>query len=372
MANLYPPYIDAKLPAQVGDKIIIPYKDNRGTKAGGGINLALKIKTINTNVELGVLTAESAIDNTATFNIGSINLAIGQYYKVQLAYKTSDGVVGLFSTVGIFKYTSNPILEIETKDNIAITGIFTNSDTTEVVYSYNFKVLENAKIIYETGELLHNSSNDTQPGFSFDAFTSEIVYNSSATYTILYSITTQNGYKKTSEKVLQINADKEIVLPGEVRAVNDFNQGCVIVSFFRTDNSPIRGRYRITRSSSLDNYATRSVLSKIVINEGNSSGLMSNFEIYKDYTIQQGVSYIYGLQQYYESESASLSTAVLLSNYVVGDFEDAFLFDGSKQLKMRFNPKVSSFKNTLLEQKVDTIGGKSPFIFRNNNIEAIF
>jgi hypothetical protein len=34
---------------------------------------------------------------------------------------------------------------------------------------------------------------------------------------------------------------------------------------------------------------------------------------------------------------------------------------------LRFNPKIASFKNTLLEQKMDTIGGRYPFVFRNGN-----
>jgi len=45
-----------------------------------------------------------------------------------------------------------------------------------------------------------------------------------------------------------------------------------------------------------------------------------------------------------------------------------FLSDGTRQLKIRFNPKVSSFKTTILEQKVDTIGSKYPFFFRNGNV----
>ena len=34
-----------------------------------------------------------------------------------------------------------------------------------------------------------------------------------------------------------------------------------------------------------------------------------------------------------------------------------------------FNPKVSSFKIDHLEAKIDTIGSKFPFIFRNGNVE---
>jgi hypothetical protein len=51
------------------------------------------------------------------------------------------------------------------------------------------------------------------------------------------------------------------------------------------------------------------------------------------------------------------------------DFEDAFLYDGKRQLRIRYNPKVSSFKKNVLESKIDTIGGKYPFIFRNGNVE---
>ena len=50
------------------------------------------------------------------------------------------------------------------------------------------------------------------------------------------------------------------------------------------------------------------------------------------------------------------------------DFEDAFLFDGERQLKIKYNPKVSSFKTDLQETKIETIGSKHPFILRNGNV----
>jgi hypothetical protein len=53
---------------------------------------------------------------------------------------------------------------------------------------------------------------------------------------------------------------------------------------------------------------------------------------------------------------------------IVADFEDMFLYDGKRQLKIRFNPKVTSFKNTILETKTDTIGNKFPYFFRNGSV----
>jgi len=34
---------------------------------------------------------------------------------------------------------------------------------------------------------------------------------------------------------------------------------------------------------------------------------------------------------------------------ILADFEDMFIYDGKRQLKVKFNPKVSSFKNTIPE-----------------------
>jgi hypothetical protein len=58
----------------------------------------------------------------------------------------------------------------------------------------------------------------------------------------------------------------------------------------------------------------------------------------------------------------------ILSNEIYADFEDAFLYDGQRQLCIRFNPKVSTYKRNIPEGKVDTIGSKYAFITRNGNV----
>ena len=52
-------------------------------------------------------------------------------------------------------------------------------------------------------------------------------------------------------------------------------------------------------------------------------------------------------------------------------FEDIFLTSGDKQLKIRFNPSLTSFKHTLSEVKIDTIGSKYPFIKRNGYVDYV-
>jgi hypothetical protein len=86
---------------------------------------------------------------------------------------------------------------------------------------------------------------------------------------------------------------------------------------------------------------------------------------YNDYTVKQGVKYIYGIIQY---NLFGIYSSRIESEPVSVDFEDIFLYDGDRVLKVKFNPKVSSFKTTILEQKTNTIGNKFPFIFRNGKV----
>lgn len=58
----------------------------------------------------------------------------------------------------------------------------------------------------------------------------------------------------------------------------------------------------------------------------------------------------------------------MLSNTITANFEHSFLYDGKRQLKIKYNPKVTSFKTNVLETKTNTIGGQYPFFFRNGNV----
>ena len=49
-------------------------------------------------------------------------------------------------------------------------------------------------------------------------------------------------------------------------------------------------------------------------------------------------------------------------------FEDMFLTGGGRQLRIQFNPQVSSFKRNVVESNTVTIGSKFPFIKRNGDV----
>lgn len=62
-------------------------------------------------------------------------------------------------------------------------------------------------------------------------------------------------------------------------------------------------------------------------------------------------------QRYVYGVGTSPAVTLYLDNIV--------LFDGKRQLKIQYNPEISSFQRNILETKTDTLGAKYPFVRRN-------
>lgn len=127
------------------------------------------------------------------------------------------------------------------------------------------------------------------------------------------------------------------------------------------------GHWIVLKATSKDNFSSWTQLYDI---PNFYSWYLSNnneFEniMIKDYNIEHGVGYQYALQQVnkYDIYSVKVTTPIITAK-----FESIFICDENRQLKIAFNPKISSMKNNVLESKQDTIGGKYPHIFRNGNV----
>ena len=117
------------------------------------------------------------------------------------------------------------------------------------------------------------------------------------------------------------------------------------------------GSYLLSRADDNDNYSTWINIAKFRLDEQQAS----SYSI-KDFTIEHGRKYKYALQQY---NIWGLYSARFCSEITEASFEDMYLYDGEKTLKIRYNPEMASFKTTLLESKSNTIGGRFPYITRN-------
>lgn len=391
-----PPIIEGTLPAFYSDSegatLVVPFAMNRAVSPNEIAGFAAKVKTVQSNTFiLSLATNDYDLNKGEIYfhinpNLVSEKLNIGQFYKVQVAYggrydENSKVLeeVGVYSTVAIVKFTAKPIVEINgLESNNAINmhnyfyvGHFAASslDTTERAYSYNFKVWDwNNDLLYDTGEIVHDSSTDITAYESFDEFHLKTDLKVNYSYYIQYTVTTMNKMviKSPRYRIMQKNSiDPE--LEAKLIATLNFDNGYINLTLDGAKDPETNleiaatGSFLLTRSSDQDNYQTWNEVLRFTL-----QGQPPSRWLWKDRTIEQGVTYIYALQQY---NDAGLYSNRQLSNKVYGDFEDSFLLDGDRQLKIRFNPKVSSFKKNILETKVDTLGGKHPFIFRNGTIE---
>lgn len=339
--------------------------------------------------------------------LGEINqfttssLRPGLYYKVQLAYIDKNNDIGQYSTVGVIKYTTRPEVGIEGLSSTAINttwhnfvGYYTQQvngvigDTTERAYSYQFDFYdENHNLIETSGSLLHNSSTDsTNNYYSSDSYYFAKAFDVEQIYYAQYTVTTQNGLVISSpEYAVMEKYSKKPLLDAQLNVQLNYDNGYIDVWLIGRGNEQYQyseeeleelEKKGLTPSSIAEEKAGGSFIFARACSDTDYSVWEKIFEftlmnekptqrLWRDYTVEQGKSYKYSLQQF---NKFSLFSSRLVSDIVFADFEDMFLSDGDRQLKIRFNPKVSSFKNDVLEQKIDTIGSKYPFIFRNGNV----
>ena len=422
----YPPMIEGKLPAFVQGKnpgtttIIIPFLLNRVVSRNDFNAMSLKITTvtgnrtqvtidtelINYNAQTNNYYATFVINNSASSTSNFIG-NIGQYYKAQVAFKNTTktgNVVTAFtlsawSSVGVIKCTAEPVITLDTldlsSDNINytyFTGKYINSDRTERVYSYSFTIYDKYNNIHETsGELIHNTAeNDTivnNTWQSYDTWHSTKSLRDNMQYTIIYSVTTNNGYNKSSHPYRLKNAD--VILSdfnAKLLAIPDYDNGCIQLQLIKPhdqlNETELNGNFVINRYS--ENLKSWNEVCKFSLHSQFPSEVGI---IWTDYTIEHGERYQYAIQRYNSNGLYSSKVYNVIPNpdpyalikylevdednnpyYITADFEDSFLTDDVKQLKIRFNPQVSSFKPTILESKLETLGGQYPFIFRNGNV----
>lgn len=389
MTQLYPPTIAGTLPSFYKTKvngtatIAVPFSMNKTTKISDVSGFSLRIKTTNTDILYGIVTSkvwsQDVAAPVASFIIDDAilnRLTVGSFYKVQLAYIDKYGVTGYYSSVGIMKCTSEPTVEISDfsldTTNVNQTqyiGIYKNiDDPTEKVYQYRFNLYTKDDQLVETSDWrFHNSYEDTSLIKSIDKYMLRAALKKNVIYKIEYQIITNNGLEVKSPKYLLMEAESiDPELSAQLVAKLDYENACInlaLIGATMDDGSEyiITGAFSLCRASSLDNYSTW-----LPISDFRMTGQKPSSFLLKDYTVMQGVTYLYSLQQ---RNDWDIYSNRILSNYIKVQFEDIFLFDGHRQLRIRYNPKVTSFKTVVQESKKNTLGAKYPYIFRNGITE---
>lgn len=366
--KLPPPIIEGTLPAFYGTELTVPFTMNKAVSINEFDSFEVKIKSALNNALIKTETIVLYQDlNKVIFDI-SADLIVGRYYKIQMAYRSGD-IVGYYSDIGIAKYTTEPQIFIENLNKDIINPHTYNyigkysqfdGDTTEKVHSYRFDLYQDNDLIKTTNWVLHNSNLDENGHESFDLFNLEEDLDLDKVYYIEYKIKTNNNLMVSSgkypikQKVLYASDQLIDILP-----ILNYENGYVELNF--KSKEPLIGNFIISRSDASSDFKKWHDIYTLNLRKDS----INNFS-FKDFDVAYNQTYKYAIAQ---TNKYNLLTEKQISEPITVLFEDMFLFDGDKQLKIRFNPKVSSFKNYILETKVDTIGSKYPFFFRNGSVK---
>ena len=371
----YPPYIEGILPAFQKDKnnsnitISVPFSHNPaiGFNDYKGFCLRIRYAYNDSKIDekLEDIFSDNYTDNIVTFTIPISNkLKIGQFYKLQIAYADKDNKAGVYSTVGVAKFAQAGPAAIQgfqsgsINQNLKIfRGFYTvpDEDMYEKEYSYQFSLYNiNNELLYTSGELMHNNN------LEYDEWYFNRDLEESETFLLVYKVKTLNGLSVSSDiyKVVEnqlLTSNYIITVIPEL----DYENGCINIRLKTTED--VFGQFSISRASEDSEYKEWLELKRFILPLENNNKI-----IFTDFLIEQGKSYEYSIQQ---RNNNGLLSERSISDPIKSDFEHMFLYDGSRQLKIKYNPKVSTFKDTVLESKTDTIGGTYPYIFRNKAVQ---
>lgn len=311
---------------------------------------------------------------------------INQYYKVQMRFTHVDAAevslatpqaidgwlaanINLFSewsTVCLIRGISTPQLAVSgftieggeiswANYNPIIYGTlsFKNEEETEKLKNYQVKLYdENNNLLTDSG-IQYTNTNSFSYGLNYN-------FVAGAAYKFTIECTTMNLYSAIATYEFTTATEESEILDFTFMAEADEDNGRVILTIKKSNiTDGFTGELVLRRTSNKTNFTIWEDLKTYIY-----EGATAIKETFNDMTIESGVWYKYYLQK--RSNGVAASTKYIKTPVMV-IFDDMFLTTKDRQLKIRFNPTVSSFKRTIQESRTDTLGSQFPFVRRNGH-----
>ena len=307
---------------------------------------------------------------------------INQYYKVQMRFTHKDAPaapsnqaldawlaanINLFSewsTVCLIRGISTPQLAVSgftieggeiswANYNPIIYGTlsFKNEEETEKLKSYQIKLYDENNNLLTDSRIQYTNTNSFSYGLNYN-------FVAGAKYKFTIECTTMNLYSAIATYEFITSTEESEILDFTFIAEADEDNGRVILTIRKSNiTDGFTGELVLRRTSNKTNFTIWEDLKTYKYKEATAIK-----ETFNDMTIESGVWYKYYLQK--RSNGVAASTKYIKTPIMV-IFDDMFLTTKDRQLKIKFNPTVSSFKRTIQESRTDTLGSQFPFVRRN-------
>lgn len=307
-----------------------------------------------------------------------INCSLG---SSQIGDKSSSYKIQIIGTYNENEYCSNyGIIKII---NITDYNYNINYDTIKNQYylNYNTKLKDNLLIFYkyqiidENQNIIFNQDwtiNEKEnieienEKYINKIYIKKIELNPIQQYKIIFYGKTNLGIEFELKNNICFYDLYPIVFPAIINLTNNYENGYIkinFIPFFNFNNSyeedyfSNNKYYELYRTDEFSDFKNWEHIVNFKINQYS----INNF-YFNDYFISQGIKYKYGIKAV---NHEGIKTQLLESDYIVADFEDMFLIDKELNLKIRYNPKISTYKTVKQENKIETLGNQYPYIIRN-------
>ena len=311
---------------------------------------------------------------------------INQYYKVQMRFTHIDAAevsltvpqaidgwlaanINLFSewsTVCLIRGISTPQLAVSgfTIENGEIswanynpiiygTLSFKNVEETEKLKSYQIKLYDKNNNLLTDSGIQYTNTNNFSYGLNYN-------FVAGTAYKFTIECTTMNLYSAIAIYEFKTAIEESEILDFTFIADADEDNGRIVLTIKKSNiTDGFTGELVLRRTSNKTNFTIWEDLKTYKY-----TGATAIKETFNDMTIESGVWYKYYLQK--RSNGVAASTKYIRTPIMV-IFDDMFLTTKDRQLKIKFNPTVSSFKRTIQESRTDTIGSQFPFVRINGN-----
>ena len=314
---------------------------------------------------------------------GIINDGVNEYYKSYRIIINKIDNSSIVAVDGKFDYQTLAISVYEDSGDL-----FAQEDSyTKIEYRLKrkFRIVEtcyNLHIVYETlngyqGEkdYFFKCTNEMKNNGNIRVYTADTLDAVSNPHSV-YQTTPLLKKNDSKEGILSHNHSNN---DPNFSVGMDEEEGRVSLKLFasNTDYSEdTRGiYYRIVRASMEDGFANWIPIHYGYIPPISDISTCDEFkEIKYDYTIESGVLYQYGIECLDTTSSIETIEEAYYpakdEKYVCRIFDHSyFLEENNKQLKITFDPNISTFSNRVNDFKIETVGGKFPFISRNAAVQ---
>lgn len=262
-------------------------------------------------------------------------------------------------------------------------GIYkTDNRSPEVLKSWRVRLLEdsyteedilniNNYVLADSGEVLVNANNYILDNNSM-VLECSLPYELTdlKNYKLYFEILTTNGYTDGILYLFQYQQQVVGALAGNLTVYTNEEQGYVKLDYVSSQHD--MANIVIRRSDSTGNFLNWKDLKNFFVIDNH------NFSYY-DFTVQSGILYRYAIQKrdgrgrrgalkYDQTYYEKVGTLIQWQHPFLLEATGNGNLNGVKQLKLKYDFQISSYKTNISESKTDTIGSKYPFIRRNGNM----